>query len=141
VKNDSSDTEVLDLAPQPKVLLVDDDADVRAGLGTLLRDAGLAVVEAINGRHALNCLTSDDAHPDLVITNLAMPEMNGWELVNVLRAYVRLAHIPVMVVSGFDPNAEGIRPKNIAEYISKPIRPERFLAAVRRHLRPATDAA
>jgi DNA-binding response OmpR family regulator len=121
--------------------LVDDDAEVRAGLGTLLRDAGMAVVEAINGRHALNYLTSIDTEPDLVITNLAMPDMNGWEFLNVLRAYVRLSNIPVMVVSGFDPNAEGIRPTNIVQYIAKPIRPKRFVAAVKRHLRPAPEAA
>jgi two-component system OmpR family response regulator len=121
--------------------LVDDDAEVRAGLGTLLRDAGMAVVEAINGRHALNYLTSGNPHPNLVITNLAMPEMNGWEFLKLLRAYVRLSDIPVMVVSGFDPNAEGIRPLHIAEYISKPVRPKSFIAAVKRHLRPAADAA
>jgi CheY-like chemotaxis protein len=122
-------------------LLVDDDAEVRAGLGTLLREAGMAVVEAMNGRHALNYLTGETTEPDLVITNLAMPEMNGWEFLSVLRAYVRLSNIPVMVVSGFDPNCEGIRPANIVQYIAKPIRPKRFVEAVKRHLRPAPEAA
>jgi two-component system, chemotaxis family, chemotaxis protein CheY len=123
------------VARNQTVLLIDDDADVRAGLHGLLHDAGMSVVEATNGRHALNYLTSSVSEPDLVVTNLAMPDMNGWEFINIMQAYIRLSNIPVVVVSGYDPNAEGIRPKDIAEYVTKPVVPDRFVAAVRRHLR------
>ncbi len=81
------------------VLIVEDDEDIRADLGAILRIKGYAVGEAANGREALEQLRSGEL-PCLVVLDLMMPVMNGWELRAAMRADERLQNLPVVVVSG-----------------------------------------
>ena len=81
------------------VLVVEDDEDIRADLTAILRIKGFAVVEAANGKDALAQL--QDGHQVCVIVlDLMMPVMNGWELRAAMLADPALAAIPVVVVSG-----------------------------------------
>jgi CheY-like chemotaxis protein len=81
------------------VLVVEDDEDIRADLTTILRLKGFAVGEAANGREALAQLEEGN-HPCLIVLDLMMPVMNGWELRAAMLADPALAAIPVVVVSG-----------------------------------------
>ena len=82
------------------VLVVDDDADVRETLREMLEELGQPVVEAPNGQAALNFLVSHrEADVRLILLDLRMPVMNGWDFLELIRNYVRLARIPVVVVS------------------------------------------
>lgn len=85
------------------VLVVDDEPDYRFLLRMLLRDHDLDVVEAANGERALEVI--EDQMPDLVITDLRMPVMDGGELVRRLRADERTAGIRVLVWSA-DPDRD-----------------------------------
>ena len=84
------------------ILVVDDDADSRETIREVLEELGYRVVEASNGREALDFLV---AHPadgvKLILLDLKMPVMNGWQLLKLLDSYVRLSAIPVLVVSAF----------------------------------------
>jgi CheY-like chemotaxis protein len=80
------------------ILLVDDDADVRASVGTLLGLVGFHVEKATDGQEALSYLRTHPA-PSLIILDLLMPGMDGWEFRKEQRRDSTLAHIPVVVIS------------------------------------------
>lgn len=82
------------------ILVVDDYEDSRATLREMLEGMGHHVVEAANGQEALDFLTQGPgACVQLILLDLDMPRMSGWELLKLLKSYVRLARIPVVVVS------------------------------------------
>src|SRR5205814_3060421 len=82
------------------VLIVDDYADARANLRELVEDLGLEVVEAADGQQAFDFLIEQStADVRLILLDLDMPRMTGWELLKLIKNYVRFASIPVVVVS------------------------------------------
>ncbi len=81
------------------VLLVDDDSDFRDIIADLLRDEGCRVVEASDGAAALEALQT--RVPDLIITDLIMPRMDGWQLFDALQKNSEWSKIPVAVISAF----------------------------------------
>lgn len=82
------------------VLVVDDYADARATLREVLEDMGLEVVEAANGQEAFDFLVfNPDVRVQLILLDLEMPLMTGFELLALLKSYVRFASIPVLVIS------------------------------------------
>jgi CheY-like chemotaxis protein len=85
---------------QPQILVVDDDDDLRAAVGVLLGDEGFSIIEAPNGRAALDYLLRAPTTPSLIVLDLNMPAMAGREMVNVLQSHQHLAAIPVLVVTG-----------------------------------------
>jgi CheY-like chemotaxis protein len=87
------------LAHPPAVLIVDDDDDVRETLRACLEEEGFVVRTARNGVEALAQL-GDGAPPGLILLDLMMPEMNGWEVLERLRSDQARASIPVAVMSG-----------------------------------------
>lgn len=80
-----------------KLLLVDDEADIRLILKYRLEKAGFTIMAAGNGQEALGFLESDDY--DMVITDLKMPGMDGIQLYKRIKASPRHKHIPVVVMS------------------------------------------
>jgi CheY-like chemotaxis protein len=102
------------------VLIVEDDADVRGAVATILELHGYAVREANNGREALEQLANSD-EVCLILLDLFMPEMNGWAFRTEQMKDPRLARIPVVVVSA-DPAAarRAVSPGVIAA-LTKPI--------------------
>ena len=94
----------------PRVLVVEDDAHTRGWLSRILRENGWEVAEAENGRVALERLTV--AHPDLVLLDLMMPEMNGFEFLEAIRGREETRHLPVIVLTAADLDEEGHRRLN-----------------------------
>jgi CheY-like chemotaxis protein len=93
--------------PEPaaaRVLVVEDDRATREILTRTLEKEGWSVQEAENGRVALEHLAV--SLPDVVLLDLAMPEMNGFELLDVVRADDRLRDVPVVVVTSMDLSEE-----------------------------------
>jgi CheY-like chemotaxis protein len=93
-----------------KVLVVEDDPDMRQRLFSLLSEEGWEVGEAENGRIALNALS--DLQPNLILLDLMMPEMDGFEFLAELRNDQLHRKIPVVVVTGADLTAEDHRNLN-----------------------------
>ena len=89
-----------------RVLVVDDDADSREALAQLLDQHGYTTGRADNGKSALEHLESG-FDPDLVLTDLLMPVMNGWELYTAMKARLAWAAIPIVVLAGMTPEQRG----------------------------------
>jgi CheY-like chemotaxis protein len=90
-----------------RILLVEDDFAIRETIAELLAEEGYRVTSAANGAEALAMLDESDA-PGLILLDLMMPVMNGWEFRRALRDDPRLARIPVVVISasrGAEPRA------------------------------------
>jgi CheY-like chemotaxis protein len=111
-------------AGRPSVLVVDDDDSIREVLAEVLRDEGYRVASAGNGEQALREM-HEHGHPDLMLLDLMMPVMSGWELLEILQGNAELSHIPVVIVSAM--NAPGA-----CEHLAKPIDLDRLLATVSR---------
>jgi CheY-like chemotaxis protein len=81
-----------------RVLIVEDDEDIRASLELALADAGWDVATAVNGRDGLRAALTGRP-PDVVVLDLMMPVMHGWELTQMLRAHPALGRVPLVVTS------------------------------------------
>src|ERR1700694_4833769 len=87
------------MANPGSVLIVDDDASVREPLSQLLTDAGYQVRTALNGKQALELLNSGTV-PQLLLLDLMMPEMTGFELIKAVRSNPSWNDLPLIVVTG-----------------------------------------
>lgn len=113
-----------------QVLVVDDNADVRDYLIRLLSKSDYRVSTAANGREALDLMQLE--LPDLVVSDVMMPELDGLELVRALRAHERTQTLPIILSSaraGDDKTAEGMN-AGANDYIVKPFTSGEFLARV-----------
>src|SRR5439155_23484663 len=79
------------------VLVVDDSPSVRRIVTTLLKSAGWQTVAAKDGLDALEILHQGDTPPDLVLLDIEMPRMDGFELLSTLRAQAAYRHLPVLM--------------------------------------------
>ena len=103
------------------ILIVDDDTDVRRALTELLEDEGYAVAGAANGLAALNMMRGG-VRPSLILLDLMMPGMNGWDFRNAQLRDPELSDVPVVVVSASGFNQEAIRTElGSIELVPKPI--------------------
>jgi CheY-like chemotaxis protein len=110
------------------VLLVEDDDDLRACMSQFLSDSGYAVVSAADGQEALDLLERNPV-PALIVTDLMMPRMDGWELITRARATPALAKVPVIVVSAVAERAK-VDP-SVAGVLRKPVELSVLLSAVK----------
>lgn len=116
-------------APLPNtVLVVEDDEVIRDTLSQLLQDQGYQVTAAQNGRDALEKLGAAPA-PRMVLMDLMMPIMNGWELLAALRSDERWAKLPVIILSAGG-EAHGLLKDPHVCFLKKPIRMASLLEAV-----------
>jgi CheY-like chemotaxis protein len=114
------------------ILIVDDDNDVRAALAELLEEEGFAVEGAPNGREALARLRGGKVHPAVILLDLMMPGMDGWDFRSEQMRDPKLAGVPVVVVSASGFSAESIRTQfRPAAYVAKPIERTELLDAIR----------
>jgi len=109
------------------VLIIDDDRPTRAAIRAALENAGFDVGEAENGRVALDALEAG-ASPDLLLLDLDMPVMDGYELLEHLRENPRLVGLPVVVVSAFEYDGRLLRSQG---YVKKPLRADQVVAIAR----------
>lgn len=118
------------------ILIVDDSQTLRRMLSDLLKSDEIKVVEATNGKEAQQTIEGG-ANPDLVITDLIMPEMNGYELCRWIKA--NTTKIPVLVCSTKSEDFDrywGMK-QGADAYITKPFHPPELLKTVKQLLRHA----
>ena len=100
------------------ILIVDDDDSIRSLLNQELGDAGYNIEEARNGKEALACVRKQ--RPDLIILDIMMPEMNGFDVAAVLKNDPETMDIPIIVLSVVQDKARGFR-IGVDRYLTKPI--------------------
>jgi CheY-like chemotaxis protein len=112
-----------------RVMIVDDDERTLDALGGLLEIEGYSVVKARNGREALDALAAAGEEPGLILLDLKMPVMDGWQFLTERSRDPATRRTPVVLLSGlpYIPNAPGV-----ADFLSKPIDAKRLLDCVRR---------
>lgn len=115
------------------VLVVDDDAGIRAALVDILTDEGYVVDSAPDGQAALELLWEQTNRPALVLLDLMMPRMNGWQLRAEQRRDPMLADIPVVVISAGANVREQLEALDVVDYLPKPIAYDRLVDLVARY--------
>jgi CheY-like chemotaxis protein len=127
---------VSDTQAQPlSVLVIDDDDFGRETLGQILEATGYRVLRAPTGAEALQRLRAGPL-PGLIILDLLMPSVDGWEFCAQRQSDPRLADIPVIIVSALDAPVADSGLTGIVGHFAKPIAVPALLEAIRRNCRP-----
>jgi len=128
--------------PGKRILCIDDEPEMVELLRLILGRKGFEVLGANGGREALNLLENETV--DLILLDLMMPEMDGWEVFRRLRANDQTAHIPVIVVTAKSQDIDrvlGLHIVKVDDYITKPFTPRELLSAIERVLSTGGGAA
>ncbi|HYT65574.1 MAG TPA: response regulator [Vicinamibacterales bacterium] len=112
-----------------RILIVEDDTDLRRLFRAVLSIAGFDVDEAADGPEALRVI--DSKPPALVTLDLQLPTLDGVSVQQELAARARTCHIPIIIVTGSSIEVEG---SNVSCVLRKPVSPDRLLHAVRQCL-------
>jgi two-component system, OmpR family, response regulator CpxR len=120
-----------------RLLIVEDDQAIRLALVELLSGEGYEVEEATNGAVALAKLRRGPP-PALILLDLMMPVMSGWEFMRQLKAEPQLRALPVVVLSASPPST---LPEGIVAYLRKPVDLELLLSTLAEHSAPRLLAA
>ncbi len=118
-----------DPAPNRRVLVVDDDADFRTLLREVLENEGYTVLAAANGRDALDQLRRAPSLPGVVVLDLMMPVMDGWQVMRAMQDDAALSKIPIVAISA---SAE-IRSTD--GFLKKPLDQQTLISTVERFAR------
>ena len=111
---------------RPFILLVEDDDELRDIVGEILEAEGYEVIPARHGQQVLDYLHDADSLPALVLLDLMMPIVNGWECLRAIKAEERLRSIPVVLMTAL----AGDRPGNADAVLRKPLRIDELLDVV-----------
>jgi two-component system cell cycle response regulator DivK len=119
---------------RPIVLIAEDERELRQLYAQQLTISGFDVIEAANGAEAID-LTSTSL-PDVILMDLSMPVVDGWEATRRLRANARTAHIPVVALTAHDGSGELQRATSAGcdWFVPKPCAPAALITEVRRVL-------
>lgn len=119
---------------QPLVLVVEDYQDAREMYAAYLQFSGYSVAEAANGVEAVE--KTRELLPDIVLMDLALPRMDGWEATRRLKADPATKHIPIVALTGhaLAGHAEGAREAGCDAFVTKPCLPDALVAEIKRLL-------
>jgi len=119
-----------------RLLVVEDDADIATALRLLFGNAGYDVVGAADGRAGLR--EAYAAHPDLVVLDVGLPEMDGWTVLERLRD---ISDVPVLVLTGHSKESDKVRGlrSGADDYLTKPFANAELLARIEALLRRSSD--
>ncbi|HEX6162853.1 MAG TPA: response regulator [Vicinamibacterales bacterium] len=116
----------------PVVLVVDDHEDTRSMSLLVLRSQGFSATAAVGGEAGFACAC--EQRPDVIVTDLAMPDIDGWDFVHRLSSDPRTKDIPVVMVTacGTESVRQRAREEGIAAFFFKPCSPDVLAAELRR---------
>jgi two-component system cell cycle response regulator DivK len=117
-----------------RILVVEDQEDNRQILRDLLGSAGYDMIEAGNGEDAVRIATAE--RPDLILMDIQLPTMDGYEATRRIKADPALKAIPVIVVTSYalGGDEEKARAAGCDDYVSKPYSPRALLAKIKQYL-------
>ena len=121
---------------QTRVLLADDQAEIRLMLEAKFHQEGYEITTVEDGRECLDVLTNEDTElPDLVILDVMMPRVDGFRALQEIRETHELS-IPVVMLTSRDQEEDAVRALDagVTEYVTKPFSPRELVARLDRHL-------
>lgn len=111
---------------QKHVFIVDDFKDNRDMYAYFLSESGFQVTQVSDGQEALE--KAAQLQPDLIVMDLSLPGMDGWEAARRLKAGERTKHIPVVILTAYD--LVGALPKECEAFLTKPCLPDRMISEI-----------
>jgi DNA-binding response OmpR family regulator len=124
------------------ILCIDDEPELLSIIRFILEREGFHVTGAVGGRKGLEM--TRELKPDLVLLDLMMPDMDGWEVYQQVKSDAELKHIPFIVVTAKDSPIDksiGLHVAEVDAYLTKPISPQELVHSIRRVLAAKTDKA
>ena len=118
-----------DVAPPTALLIVDDSADIRRLMSSVLEQAGFAVATAADGAAALEYLA--DHQPAAILLDLMLPGLSGLQILERIRAHPTLRGVPVVIVTGTMTHDRDLLGAGATAVLRKPFEPARLLDQVR----------
>jgi len=120
---------------QARILIVDDDKNIASGLEAYFIKAGFQTLTAHNGRIALQFLRQ--LKPELMVLDLMMPELDGWEVTRLVRQDASLAHTPIIMLTAKVENGDIITGLELGadDYVTKPFNASEVVARAKALLR------
>jgi two-component system cell cycle response regulator DivK len=117
-----------------RILVVEDQEDNRRIMRDLLRKAGFDVLEATTGEEGV--IFAETHRPDLILMDIQMPVLDGYEATRRIKAMSELRHIPIFVVTSYALSGDDARAQAAGAdaYVSKPFSPRQLLAKIRQFL-------
>lgn len=109
------------------ILIVEDDQSIREMMKDVLEIEGYTIFTATNGKEGIETLQKIKPSPCVVLLDMMMPIMNGWQFLDFQRSSPEYATIPVIVCSAYNESAKSVRP---AAILSKPLQLKSLLGAV-----------
>ncbi|BAZ33172.1 multi-component transcriptional regulator [Cylindrospermum sp. NIES-4074] len=128
-ENSSTQNSTLTTPHSPLVLVCDDDTIIRTELETLLEKGGYEVVTVATGQEAIAQAVAQ--HPDVILLDLLMPGMNGWETMAVLKERTDTKDIPIVICSVYKPNQTNQPSADFVDWLSKPVEENYLLQSLR----------
>lgn len=108
------------------VLIVDDSASIRRQTQKLVEDSGMSVITANNGAEALELLLNGEFEPHLILSDIEMPQIDGWQLLEYVKTDENLGHIPVVIMTSLEGDEHRSRAFDLgaADFLQKPFSAE-----------------
>ncbi len=122
---------------QKRILCIEDEPEMIDLIRLILGRRGFEVSGATGGKAGLEAVRAE--HPDLVLLDLMMPDMDGWEVYQQMKADESTRHIPVIVVTAKAQSIDkvlGLHIAKVDDYIAKPFSPQELLSSVEKTLGP-----
>ena len=113
---------------------MEDDDELRIALKDSLVAEGYEVATASNGAEALEVLRKDHAKPpSVILLDLMMPVMNGWQFITAQKDDPKIARIPVVVLSAVGSHVQNVAPLDVAAFMRKPFELDQLLETIHQH--------
>lgn len=127
----NEDKPIVTMEVKPQVLLVDDSMVVRKYVGDLLKKHGYDIVMKTDGWEAITYLNSTVQKPELIISDIEMPNMNGFQLIEAIRKERKFNNVPVLVISAHaESHLKLMESENIQGFIKKPFEDKDLLSQI-----------
>ena len=118
-----------------RILVVEDHEENRRIIRDLLTSAGLEMIEALTGEDGVRAAESE--RPDLILMDIQLPGLDGYEATRRIRANPALRSIPIIAVTSYALSGDDVKAREAGcdDYVTKPFSPRALLAKVREHLK------
>jgi len=117
-----------------RILVIEDTEDNRQIVGDLLSNAGYALIEAVDGLEGV--ATAEREQPDLILMDIQLPGIDGYEATRRIRAIPALAKVPIIAVTSYALSGDEAKTREAGcdGYVAKPFSPRQLLAKIREYL-------